>query len=107
MRSMRRHGVAWFELLLVLAVVALLFQLFPAAWSWLVGALDPRSWSRQTWFLANLAVVLVLLSIRLAPEMKAVFARRKVEATKRKQREERKRLAEERSERRLRPPRIT
>ena len=107
MRSTRREGIAWLELLLVLAILSLLFQIFPSAWSWLVGALDPRNWSRRTWFLANLAVVAVLLSIRLAPDMKEALARRKVEAAKRKQREERKRLAEERSERRLRPPRIT
>ncbi len=54
---------------LVLSTVTLLFALFPVLSHSLVAAIDVRNWSRLTWFLANVVVVLILLSIRLAPDV--------------------------------------
>ena len=86
-----RHAIAWLELLMVLAIVSLVLQLFPAAWWWLVGIVDVRQWSRWTWFVVNLAVVVLLIAGRLAPDMTEALARRRAEKAKRRQRGERKR----------------
>lgn len=44
-----RRGLAWLELVLVVAFLALLFQVFPGLWWGLWGALDLRQWSRGGW----------------------------------------------------------
>ncbi len=59
-----RHGFAWLELLLALAAVALVFQLFPS----LLSLIDPRNWTRVAWFAANVAVVFVLVGVRFGPD---------------------------------------
>ncbi len=65
----KRRGVAWLELLLALAFVALLFQVFPSLWNGLVWAADVRNWSRGVWMGVNVAVVLILFGIRFGPEL--------------------------------------
>ena len=95
----QRNAFAWLELLLVLAIVALVLQLFPAIWWRLVGIVDVRNWSRWTWFFVNVTVVGLLIAVRLAPEMSEAIARRRAEKAKRYQQEERKRQAAERRER--------
>jgi len=60
-----RQGFAWLETLLVLALLALVLQLFPS----LLGLLDVRNWSRGTWFAMNGVVVLILLAIRFGPDL--------------------------------------
>jgi len=62
-----RLGVAWLELLLALAVVALLFQLFPQLRQIALWVIDVRNWPRTMWFVANLIVVIVLLAVRFGP----------------------------------------
>jgi len=64
-----RSGFAWLELLLVLAVPALLFQLFPSLWSGTLWALDVRNWPRTVWFAGNVVVVVLLVAIRFGPEL--------------------------------------
>jgi hypothetical protein len=55
------------ELLLVLAVVSLGLQLFPAgAWT-LLWMLDVRNWPRTVWFWVNIAIVAALVAVRLGP----------------------------------------
>lgn len=68
--SLRRGGV-WLELLLVLAVVGLVLQLFPSVAQRIVETLDFRYWSRWTWFVANISVLLLLLVVRLGPRASA------------------------------------
>lgn len=75
-------GFGWLELLLLLTVIALLFQLFPATMWWLVQLLDIREWSRRTWFIANLIFVLVFVGIRTMPEIKAGLTHRHQKAMK-------------------------
>lgn len=60
-------GFAWLELLLVLAFLALVIQVFPSAWRSLVWAVDVRNWSRGVWMTLNFGVVLVLFGIRFGP----------------------------------------
>ena len=81
-------------MMLGLAVVSLVFQLFPSTW-WLVGMLDAREWSR----LLNLAFVLVLVVVRVTPEIKATLATRRDEAARRLKREQRKQAAKDREAR--------
>ncbi len=64
-RSVIRPGFAWLELLLALAMVALVLQLFPP----LLALANFRNWSRSTWFVVNTAVVLSLLTIRFGPDL--------------------------------------
>ncbi len=58
-------GFAWLELLLALAMVALVLQLFPP----LLVLVDFRNWSRSTWFAMNMVVVLALLTFRFGPDL--------------------------------------
>lgn len=69
MTRRRRTGFAWLELLLALAAVALVLQLFPSLTTTLRNALDFRAWSRFTWFAMNLLVLLGLVGIRFGPEL--------------------------------------
>lgn len=64
-------GFARLELVLVLACLALLFQVFPGLWWDLWAALDFRTWSRGTWFALNLLVLLSLFGIRFGPALYA------------------------------------
>ncbi len=68
-RQRHRRGFAWLELLLVLAVLALLLQFFPSFFPHLVATLDVRMWSRGVWFGINMAVLLVLVAARFGPEL--------------------------------------
>jgi hypothetical protein len=64
-----RNGVGWLELLLVLAVLALVFQVFPSLWFNLLWAMDVRNWSRTAWFAVNVAVLLFLFGVRFVPDL--------------------------------------
>jgi hypothetical protein len=66
-KQRRFGGFVWVELVLMLAVLVLLFQLFPSLWIGLVRSLDVRNWSRSVWMMLNLGVVLALFSIRFVP----------------------------------------
>ena len=64
-----RTGAAWLELLLALAFLALLLQLFPDLFFGLVTAFDFRHWSRSAWFGINILVLLSLVVARFGPEV--------------------------------------
>lgn len=66
-----REGIAWLELLLAIAALALVLQLWPALAHGLLWAIDVRNWSRSVWFGVNIAVVATLLSARFAPQLYA------------------------------------
>ncbi len=64
-----RSGFAWLELLLALAAIALLLQLWPALGNVVLWSLDIRNWPRTVWFLANVVVIVVLVGIRFGPQL--------------------------------------
>jgi uncharacterized membrane protein YqjE len=64
-----RSGFAWLELLLVLAVLVLLFEVFPSLWECTLWALDIRNWPRTAWFAANFVVLFALAAIRFGPDL--------------------------------------
>ena len=72
---------------------------FPSARWAVVAVLDVRGWSRRTWFLLNLLLVVVLLGIRLVASLRTSFAAYRVEAAKRRLQAERAPQAAERKER--------
>jgi len=72
-----RLGFAWLELLLALAILAVLFQLFPSLWVGTVWALDVSNWPRTIWFAANLVVVFALVAIRFGPDLYADWHERR------------------------------
>ena len=76
-----RRGVAWLELLLLLAALALLLQLWPALGAQFLRALDIRNWSSSIKFLANLGFVLVLVGIRFGPDFLRDWRERRVRIT--------------------------
>lgn len=83
----RRTGAAWLEVLLVLAFLALLFQVFPGLWELLWHALDVRRWSSATWMALNVIVLVALFGVRFGPDVIAhVRERRKRLASSRKER---------------------
>lgn len=64
-----RGGFGKLELLLVLAFVSLLFQVFPSLWHGTLWIIDVRNWSRGVWMLLNAAVVFALFAIRFGPDL--------------------------------------
>jgi len=68
LRRHHRNGIAWLETLLAIAILALLFQLIPRLGSGAAMLLDVRYWSRSTWFLLNLFVVLTMIAVRFGPD---------------------------------------
>lgn len=68
-RLKQRHGAILLDVLLVLAFVILILQLWPSFGVDLLRRLDARSWSRTTWFMVNLGILGVLLTIRYSPQM--------------------------------------
>ena len=83
----RHAGIAWLELLLGLAFLALLFQVFPSLGSALLSALDIRIWSRTTWFALNLLVLLGLFGIRFGSDLYADWKerRKRMDSSRRRQ----------------------
>lgn len=80
----KRGGFAWLELLLALAFLALLFQVFPSLWFGLWAALDVRNWSRAVWFAANIVVIVALFGVRFAPEVAAGIRARRMRLARRR-----------------------
>lgn len=77
MQLQRRTGFAWPELLLALAAIALVLQLFPSLATTLLAALDFRAWPRGTWFAANVLVLIGLVGVRFGPELYADWQARR------------------------------
>ena len=73
----RRTGAAWLEILLVLAFLSLLFQVFPSLWMLLWQAFDVRQWSRTTWMTLNDVVLVALFGVRFIPEALANLRERR------------------------------
>jgi len=71
--GLKYRGFASLELLLVIAILAVLFQLFPSLWFSLAWAVDFRNWSRGGWLVANIVVVVALCAVRFRPELKRAF----------------------------------
>lgn len=65
--SRDRSGIAKIEILLILAIFALFFQLIPGFKVRVLAAADIRSWSRATWYVANLSILAGLLWLRYGP----------------------------------------
>jgi hypothetical protein len=63
-----RRGLIRLELLLMLAALALLFQLFPSLVIALSRALDLRYWPAGVWLSVNVAILIALLSQRFGAE---------------------------------------
>jgi hypothetical protein len=68
-RRIIRSGFAKLELLLVLAFLALFFQVFPSLWFGVLGVLDIRNWPRGVWMAINVGVVFSLFTIRFGPDL--------------------------------------
>ncbi len=92
-----RSGFAWLELLLGLAAIVLLFQLFPSLWFACVWAVDVRNWSRGGWLGLNAVAVLVLCGIRFGPELYKEWRERGARlAINREKQEKQRQLTEQR-----------
>jgi hypothetical protein len=62
-----RQGVAWLEILLALAVLSLVIQLFPGAPLTAARMLDVRNWSSWIWFAVNAILFAIFCGIKYAP----------------------------------------
>jgi hypothetical protein len=74
MQDMRRHqhvrgAFGRLEILLVVAVLALFFQVFPSLWFGLLRVVDVRNWPRGAWMVVNVAAVLALFGFRFGPDL--------------------------------------
>lgn len=93
----RRAGIAWLELLLAIAAVVLLLQLFPGVAMAVVAVLDVRTWTSWGWFAACAVFCVALCVIRYGPDVAEGFAVQHQEAAA--ERAKRKRLHEAEVER--------
>jgi hypothetical protein len=75
----------WREILFVLAVAALAFQVFPSLWSKILWAIDVRNWSPNTWLYLNIAILLTLVGVRFGSHVYVDFRERRLRNTKRSQ----------------------
>jgi hypothetical protein len=64
-----RSGFALLELLLILAVLTLVLQLFPSIGKVFLALVDVRRWPRTVWFLANIGIVFIFLGWRFGPAL--------------------------------------
>jgi predicted membrane metal-binding protein len=111
MRASRseRNGAAWLELLIALAFVAILLQMFPSLLFATLWALDIRNWPHTSWFWLNIGAVLALFGCRFGPTLYRDWRERQSDRAaerekKQKQRElqEQRELLEQRREARKR-----
>ena len=88
----QRSGFVWLELLLALAMLALLVQLFPQVGRFALWALDVRNWPRSVWFIGNLGILLLLVGLRFGPQLVEEWKSRRdrlaVEATQKHRQQE-------------------
>jgi hypothetical protein len=64
-----RAGYMRIEILIIVAAGVLALQLSPALLESLLLSLDVRRWTRTTWFVANLTLLLILLAGRFGPDL--------------------------------------
>jgi hypothetical protein len=83
-----RRSVPWTEIALGVALVALVFQLFPAVWWGLLWTLDLRNWTWGARFLGTLFVLVVLLGLQWGPGLRTDHVERKKQQSEARQRAE-------------------
>lgn len=93
-----RTGFAWLELLLALALIALVLQLLPQIRDIVLWAIDVRNWPRTVWFAVNLLVVLVLLGVRFGPQLVDDWRQRRERLTSEHTKQEKQREYKEQRE---------
>jgi len=74
-----RNGTGKVELLFFIAVLALVFQLFPSLGTGLGRIIDIRTWSRAAWFAVNITAVIGLLTARFGPSLYEEWTDRNVQ----------------------------
>jgi hypothetical protein len=88
MARTKRVGSCWPELLLAMSLVILFVQLFPSVSLSLMSALDLRTWTAASSFVAFAILLFALCAIRFGPEMvngvREHFMRAGVERAKKK-----------------------
>jgi hypothetical protein len=63
-KPLRKWQVGWTETLLVASLVALGFQLFPGAWTWVLGIVDIRNWTWRSYAIASAIWIVVFTAIK-------------------------------------------
>jgi hypothetical protein len=92
-----REAFAWLELLLVLAVLALVVQLIPGALDTIFYAINPAHWPRTVWFAINWGVLSLLVGVRFGPDLVAAWKQRRQKlAVEREQSAKQRELKEQR-----------
>jgi len=74
--------IPWLELALVATAAMLVLQLVPSLGAVTLRAVDVRNWSRPTWFLFNIFILLALAAIKFAPNWSA-FKRQRLHRKRR------------------------
>jgi hypothetical protein len=84
-------------LLLALAVLALVFQIWPPLWYTALWIVDVRNWPQWVWLWLNLGVVFVLVGVRFGPQLRADWrVRRERLATERARQAKEREMREQR-----------
>jgi hypothetical protein len=72
-KRLGQHGFAYLELLLVVALLALICQAFPGLFFRFCVGMDFRNWSRAVWIAINIGTILILFTIRYCLELRAAL----------------------------------
>jgi hypothetical protein len=94
--SNRISQFGWLEAGLLVAVVSLVFQLYPPAWWGLVWVVDVRNWDQRAWFYVTIVGLIVLIMVRFGPDLWLEMQQRRERAAKQKAETERVKQARER-----------
>jgi hypothetical protein len=80
------------------AVLALLFQVFPSLWFSVLRAFDVRNWPRGAWMYLNVAIVLALFVMRFAPDLYHDWRERQARRKDEREKHEKQRALREQKE---------
>jgi hypothetical protein len=93
-----RHRFAWLEILLVLAIVLVILQVFPSLWFTLVRMLDVRNWSRSFLMILSVGILLVLFGVQFGPHLYQDWQQHRLRLEVERKKEEKQRVLKEQRE---------
>lgn len=74
-----RSGLGWVEILLILAVISCLLQVFPSLWDAVSAVIDIRQWPRAVWFYLNAILIVIFVCARFAPDFYNAWSNRQMQ----------------------------
>ena len=87
----KKSGISGLEILLIVSILSLVFQLLP----FLLGMLIVRGWLRTTFIILNMLALLILIGAKATPNLVEDFQERQKRAKAQKEKTEKARARQE------------